>query len=200
VTAVQPTVVTHSLPGDVGERIVVGAPTYRSSSTADPDGGRQVLDGEPPLHEQDVQQVCDTLREALAQLGAHWNRFSVQPETSDVDAVAEDDHGGRLQVQVTRVEHGAWKEVARTGRAESVETNDRRAAVIWAAIIKKSTRIPPRQRSQLVLVLDAIRTPDYLRNAVIEAFRVHHGDQARNLGFVAIWLVGPTATLTRRLS
>jgi hypothetical protein len=98
------------------------------------------------------------------------------------------------------VEHGAWKEVARTGRAESVETNDRRAAVIWAAIIKKSTRIPPRQRSQLVLVLDAIRTPDYLRNAVIEAFRVHHGDQARNLGFVAIWLVGPTATLTRRLS
>jgi hypothetical protein len=46
--------------------VIVGAPTYRSSSTADPEGGRQVFDGEPPLHEQDVQQVCDTLREALA--------------------------------------------------------------------------------------------------------------------------------------
>jgi hypothetical protein len=199
-TALQPTVVTHSHPGDVRERIDIGAPTYRSSSTTDPEGGRQVFDGESPLHEQDVQQVCDTLREALAQVGAHWNRFRVQPETSDVDAVAEDDHGGRLQVQVTRVEHGAWEEVARTGRAESVETNDRRAAAIWGAITKKSTRIPPRQRAQLVLVLDAIRTPGYLHSAVIDVLRVHYADQARNLGYIAIWLVGPTATLTRQLS
>jgi hypothetical protein len=78
--ALQPTVVTHSHPGDVGEQINVGAPTYRSSSAADPGGGRQVFDGEPPLHEQDVQQVCDTLREALAQVGDHWGRFRVQPE------------------------------------------------------------------------------------------------------------------------
>lgn len=133
-------------------------------------------------------------------MGAYWNRFSVQPETGDVDAVAEDDHAGRLQVQITRVEHSASAEVARTGRAESVETNDGRAAVIWAAIAKKSTRIPPRQRFQLVLVLDAIRTSCYLRNAVIESFRLHHADQARTLGYIAIWLVGPTATLTCRLS
>jgi hypothetical protein len=199
-TAPQPTVVAHSHPGEVGEQIDVGAPTYRSSSAADPEGGRQVFDGEPPLHEQDVQQVCDTLREALAQAGDHWDRFRVQPETSDVDAAAEDDHGGRLQVQVTRVEHGAWEEVARTGRAESVETDERRAAAIWDAITKKSTRIPPRQRAQLVLVLDAIRTPGYLRSTVIEVFQAQYGDLATNLGYIAIWLVGPTATLTHQLS
>jgi hypothetical protein len=199
-TALQPTVVTHSHPGDVGEQIDVGGPTYRSSSAADPEGARQVFDGEPPLHEQDVQQVCDTLREALAQVGDHWGRFRVQPETSDVDAVAQDSHGGRLQVQVTRVEHGAWVEVARTGRAESVETDERRAAAIRDAITKKSARIPPRQRAELVLVLDAIRTPGYLRSTVIEVFRAHYGDQARNLGYIAIWLVGPTAALTNQLS
>lgn len=198
--ALQPTVVAHSHPGDARERIDVGAPTYRSSSTSDPGGGRQAFDGEPPTHEQDVQQVCDTLREALARVGDYWGRFSVQPETSDVDAVAEDDHGGHLQVQVTRVEHGAWEEVARTGRAESVETDEQRAATIWGAITKKSTRIPPRQREQLVLVLDAVRTPGYLRSAVIEAFQAHYGDQARNLGYIAIWLAGPTAALTRPLS
>ncbi len=199
-TVLQPTVVTHSHPGDVGEQIDVGAPRYRSSSAADPEGGRQVFDGEPPLHEQDVQQVCDTLREALAQAGDHRDRFRLQPETSDVDAVAEGGYGGRLQVQVTRVEHGAWEEVARTGRAESVETDERRAAAIWNAITKKSTRIPPRQRAQLVLVLDAIRTPGYLRSTVIEVFRAHHGDQATDLGYMAIWLVGPTAALTHQLS
>jgi hypothetical protein len=199
-TALQPTVVAHSHPGDVGEQIDVGASTYRSSSSADPEGGRQVFDGEPPLHEQDVQQVCDTLREALARAGDHWDRFRVQPETSDVDAVAENGHGGRLQVQVTRVEHDAWEEVARTGRAESVKTDEQRAAAIGDAITKKSTRIPPRQRAQLVLVLDAIRTPGYLRSAVIEVFRAHYGDEARNLGYIAIWLVGPTAALTHQLS
>lgn len=65
----------------------------------------------------------------------------MQPEISDVDAVAEDAHGGCLQVQVTRAEHGAWEAVARTGRTESVETDERRAAAIWDAIAKKSTRI-----------------------------------------------------------
>ena len=199
-TVLQPTVVSHSYPGDVGEQIDVGGPRYRSSSTADPGGGRQVVDGEPPLHEQDVQQVCDTLREALAQVAEHWGRFRVPVETSDVDAVAEDGHGGRLQVQVTRVEQGAWEEVARTGRAESVETDERRAAAISDAITKKSTRIPPRQRAQLVLVLDAIRTPGYLRSAVIEVFRAHYGDRAATLGYIAIWLVGPTAALTYQLS
>lgn len=199
-TVLQPTVVTHSHPGDVGEQIDVGGPRYRSSSVADPEGGRQVFDGEPPLHEQDVQQVCDTLREALAQAGEYWNRFRVQPETSDVDAVAEDGHGGRLRVQVTRAEQGAWGEVARSGRAESVETDERRAAAIWDAITKKSTRIPPRQRAQLVLVLDAIRTPGYLRGTVIEVFRAYYRDQAANLGYIAIWLVGPTAALTYQLS
>ena len=202
VTALQPTVVTHSHPGDVAEQINVGAPRYRSSSAADSEGGRQVYDGEPPRHEQDVQQVCNTLREALAQVGMHWGPFDCeQPETSDVDAVAVDGNGRRLQVQVTRAEQDIWEEVARTGGAETVETNERRAAAIWYAIIKKSKNLAPRQRAQLVLVVDANRTPGYLRTTVIEVFRAHYGDQAANLGYIAIWLVGPTAAdLTRQLS
>jgi hypothetical protein len=198
--APQPTVVTHSHPGDVGEQIDIGAPTYRSSSAADPGGGRQVFHGEAPQHEQDVQQVCNTLREKLAQVGEHWGPFREQPETSDVDAVAEDGHGRHLQVQVTRAEQDAWEEVARVGGADLVETDERRAAAIWDAITKKSARLAPSQRAQLVLVLDAIRTPGYLRATVIEVFRAHYGDQAANLGYIAIWLVGPTAALTHQLA
>lgn len=75
----QPTIVAHSQPGDPEEQIDVGGPGYRSSSAADPGGGRQVFEGKPPLHEEDVQQVCDTLQGALAQVGDQWNRFCVQP-------------------------------------------------------------------------------------------------------------------------
>jgi hypothetical protein len=103
-----PTVVTHSYPGEAREQIDVGAPTYRSSSTAAPGGGRQVFDGEPPLNEQDVQDVCDVLRDALDGVGDHWGRFRVPLEISDVDAIAEDDHGNCLKVQVTRVERTIW--------------------------------------------------------------------------------------------
>jgi hypothetical protein len=200
--APQPTITAHSHPGDVGEEITVGAPRYRSSSAADPGGGRQVFDGEPPRNEQDVQQVCGTLREALAQVGEHWGPFIVEPETgnSDVDAVAEDGHGGRLQVQVTRAEQDIWGEVARTGGAETVETDERRAAATWSAITKKSRNLALAQRAQLVLVVDANRTPGYLRRTVIEVFRAHYGDQAADLGYKVIWLVGPTADLTCQLA
>ena len=194
------TVVGHSHPGEAREQIDVGGPTYRSSTTGDPGGGRQVFDGESPLNEQDVQQVCDILRDALDVVGDHWDRFRVPPNISDVDAIAEDSHGSRLQVQVTRVERTAWKEVARTGRTESVETDEQRATATWDAITKKSRRIPPRQRAQLVLVLDAIRTPVYLRSSVVEEFRTRYGEQAGKLGYVAVWLVGPTTALTRQLA
>jgi hypothetical protein len=203
VAAPQPTIITHSRPGDIGEEINVGAPRYRSSSTADPKGGRQVFDGEPPRNEEDVQLVCDILREALAQVGKHWGPFIVEPETSDsdVDAVAEDGHGGHLRVQVTRAEQDIWEEVARTGGAETVETGEQRAAAIWYAITKKSKNLVLTQRARLVLVVDANRTPGYLRRNVIDVFRAHYGDQATSLGYIAIWLVGPTAAdLTRQLS
>jgi hypothetical protein len=193
------TVVGHSYPGEDREQIDIGAPTYRSSSTAAPGGSRQVFDGEPPLNEEDVQEVCDVLREALNGAGDHWGRFRVPLEISDVDAIAEDGCGKFLKVQVTRVERTIWGEVGRTGKAESVETDERRAAAIWEAISKKSRRISPKQQAQLMLVLDVMRTPVYVRSSVVEEFRRCYGDQAAGLSYIAIWLVGRTSALTRRL-
>jgi hypothetical protein len=201
ISAVAPpgTVVAHSYPGEAREQIDVGAPTYRSSSTASPGGGRQVFDGEAPLNEQDVQEVCDVLREALDGVGEYWGRFRVPREISDVDAIAKDGYGNSLKVQVTRVERTIWGEVGRTGKAESVETDERRAAAIWEAISKKSRKIPPRQQAQLVLVLDVMRTPVYVRNSVVKEFRTRYGDQAAKLSYLAIWLVGRTSALTYQL-
>ena len=88
-TAHQPTVVAHSHPGEDCEQIEVSAPAYRSSSVVGMGGDRQVIEGDTPLNEQDVQQVCDTLHEALAIAGESWGRFDLEREPNDVDAVAQ---------------------------------------------------------------------------------------------------------------
>jgi hypothetical protein len=57
----------------------------------------------------------------------------------------------------------------------------------------------PAQRRKLLLALDAIRSPAYVHDAVVAAFLATHGAWAAGLGYQAIWLVGPTADLSRRL-
>jgi hypothetical protein len=57
----------------------------------------------------------------------------------------------------------------------------------------------PAQRRKLLLALDAIRSPAYVHDAVVAAFLATHGAWAAGLSYQAIWLVGPTADLSRRL-
>lgn len=196
VAALDPTAVGHSqLVG--GERIDVGSTAYRSSSVANAMEDRQRLDGDRPQNEQDVEAVCGLLREALGLLGENYGRFRVPLEVDDVDCIADGLHGNSLRVQVTRVERKAWAEMARNGSAESTETNEQRADAIIAAVMAK--RLPPQQRRQLVLALDAVRTPAYVRSDVVDVFRDKYGSAAAQLGYQAIWLVGPSATLTVKL-
>jgi hypothetical protein len=71
------------------------------------------------------------------------------------------------------------------------------AADIRAAVESKLYPLP--QRRELLLALDAIRSPAYVHDEVVAAFLATHGEWAAGLGYWAIWLVGPTADLTRRL-
>jgi hypothetical protein len=50
-----------------------------------------------------------------------------------------------------------------------------------------------------LLALDAIRAPGYAHDAVVAAFISDHREWTAHLGDRAIWLVGPTADLTRQL-
>jgi hypothetical protein len=193
-------VVTHSHFEDGSELIVVGSEGFRSSSGAGGSDRRQDFQGRPAQGEEDVLQVCRSLRGALALEGKIWDRFSLTPSSADdVDAVARNDAGAELRVQVTQVERTAWKMVAQAGQATSQHSVVELVADIWTAVKSKAKQHSPAQRSKLVLALDAIRSPGHVHEPVPTRFLVDHGQSAAGLGYQAIWLVGPTAELTRRL-
>jgi hypothetical protein len=189
------------------ESIVIQTDGYRASSR--PKEQQQDFQGSRPQNEDDVLQVCKSLRAALQREGEAWGPFSLWPSSQDnVDAFATNDAGAELRVQVTRVEHDAWEALARAedDKATLQRSVEKLVAAIQDAVDSKGDPspqrrkgIPPAERRKLLLALDAIRSPGYLHDAVVAKFRTDYGDWAVGLGFQAIWLVGLTAARTYRL-
>jgi hypothetical protein len=145
--------------------------------------------------------VCGILRSALNASGATWGAFTKQDgPANDVDAVATDDNGENMQVQVVRVERTAWKDLGRVGHATAASPPDELATAILQAVEKKMTVYPRAQRQGLLLALDAIRAPGYSLQHVRDYVVTNHAETITGYEFKEIWLVGPTAALTYRLA
>ncbi len=198
-SALNPRAVAHEDHGD-SESIRVGSVEFRSASHSGSDGDEQRFERPPSENETDVLQVCGTLREALGQRGDHWGRFELQTRVDDVDAFARAGNG-KLEVQVTRVERDAWRALADRGVHDAERTPDELADEIRASIEHKSSRQQPAaQRAALVLVLDANRSPGHVGSSAVISFLERYGEWATQLGYRAIWLVGPTAALSHKLT
>jgi hypothetical protein len=192
--------VAHSHYDDGSESIEIGSEGFRSSSVTGGQVQRQDFHGRPAQGEQDVLQVCRSLRAALQDEGEVWGPFSPAPTSrDDVDAIAENSAGDVLRVQVIQVEQVAWEPLGRHGHATLQRTVEELTAAIQAAAESKLRKYPDAQRGNLLLALDAIRSPAYVHDAVVDAFLADHRDWIASLGFRAVWLVGPTAALTRQL-
>ena len=161
--------------------------------------------GTPEPGEDGVQEVGGLLVERWNQDGARWGRAEVvafrggrSEQGVDLRVVTVD--GSRtVNVQVTRAEQRLWSELARTRTATMRHAHAEAAAdAIRVAIEKKSSRIPV-PRDTLVLALDARHAAWAALVHVDTAFRQRHGSWSRQLGFQAIWVVGPVAQLVRRL-
>jgi hypothetical protein len=100
---------------------------------------------------------------------------------------------------VSQVERAVWNRLARDRQATLRRSVPELAVDIRTALESKSKKDSSAQRSKLLLALDAIRAPGYVHDAVVAAFVSDHGEWAAHLGYRAIWLVGPTADLTRQL-
>jgi hypothetical protein len=92
-----------------------------------------------------VLQVCRSLRFALEREGEVWGRFG-QPRgrPDDVDAVARNAEGDRLQVQATGIEQVAWEVLGRHGQATLERGREELAAAIRAALESKGDPSPQR--------------------------------------------------------
>lgn len=160
--------------------------------------------GKAPQGEAGNLEVTGILIQRLNCDGAHWGDLKdigadKQRREDGVDCEASD--GTKtLRMQITRVrpDEQFWPSLGRHGVAVGIAKAQEAAKRLHAAIMGKS-RIPPKQRAALVLVISALLSAGSAFDVVTAAFLDEHGGWARNLGFQAIWVVGPNPDLTARL-
>jgi hypothetical protein len=171
----QARVITESNHPDGTASTVVRAGDFVASSVSGGGQQRQDFQGRPSQGEEDVLQVCRSLHYALKREGEVWGRFGLpRGRPNNVDAVADNAAGDRLQVQVTRIERAAWAVLGRHGQATLERGPEELAAAIRAAVASKGDPSPQRrggipvgQRSEILLALDAISSPAYAHEAVV---------------------------------
>jgi hypothetical protein len=161
---------------------------------------RQSFHGRPPQVEDDVLQVYRILRTALNDKGDTWRSFSAPPRSApDVDATATDESGAVLRVRVARVERASVKTMARGDPVIRRRSIGQRVTDILVAVDSQARHHSTRERSELLLALDAIRSPEHVERAVVDAFLTAHQTYVAGLGYRAIWLVGPTGEMSHQL-
>lgn len=170
-----------------------------------PDGSyRYSLAGTPPQGEADTLWTCKVLIARLNSGGdGPWGAPRVGSGVVDCWAPHTDEASRTLEIQVVRaiVERGMWQNLKRAARISADESVQDLATRLLAAVKKKSVdhRIPRSSRANLVLALDATRTPALAFHSVANHYREQHGGWSSSLGFAAVWVVGPNPSLCHRL-
>lgn len=181
----------------------VGNVARQVESDLQPDGsGTLRLSGPPPGREENVPRVGDVLRRRLNADGATWVGVETAIERENgVDCVLRDSAGEALAVQVVSVhpDPSLWRALRRILRIAARYAPEEAADSARAAIDKKARRHSARDRAGLILALDAIDLPSHAYEPAVWAFRARNGAWATQLGFRAIWLVGPDPELTWQL-
>jgi hypothetical protein len=164
-----------------------------------------LIQGKSRQNEEGILEVCKILIERLNRDGANWHDLKdigqvEARKEQGVDCQAKDGET-TLAIQVTRAEIDGkvWKTLNQVGEVSAHLSAKDAANSLYTAIQKKALKIPPRQRPQITLALDATETASHIFGPVLEAFALQHREGARALKFNGIWLVGPTISLTSRL-
>jgi hypothetical protein len=115
-----------------------------------------------------------------------------------IDAEGHTVDGAVIRVQVTGViDQATMAQLGRDGRASSQQDVVQLADEISNAIRRKIASYPAIQQNEVVLALDAIRSPGHASSAVAQEVRKCLCKEVLgSSGFQAIWLVGPKADLT----
>ncbi len=160
--------------------------------------------GPAPQGEADTLACCQVLIERLNAGGDNWRE--PEPGQGDVDCSSRDtgDSSKFLNIQVVHAttDPSFWRNlnstryVRRESESLNVFADAMRSAIEHKALDRK---IPAEARSGLVLALDATRLPSFGFDECVTHFRRRHGTWVKTCGFQAVWIVGPTASLTWRL-
>jgi len=155
--------------------------------------------GKPPQGESDVVQVCNALISHLNSRGGNW-RADCKPSGPEegVDCVTADGQS-TMKMQVTRLlDQSTFKKLANRGQCSDEFSGQQMADQLSAAIESKANKFADQHRSSIVLVLDGRHAPHVLPK-FLDKFCDDNSEAVRDLGFEAVWIVGPTSELIRRL-
>lgn len=177
------------------------------SVEADAKGGGSVaarVKGDPPEGEELTLAACRILVRSLNSQGGDWSDPYEGEEASHSDCVAckESNPDRELHIQVVQaiIESDLWEHWAEEGGYDhSAASPNAVAGRLTEAIEKKVERIPEGARDDLILALNALRTPGASLEPVVEEFRGQYADEVGALGFDQVWLVGLNDSLVWRL-
>jgi hypothetical protein len=194
-------VVTESNLSDGSKETSVGSVSFKVARSKAPSGQlSHEFKGNPVRGEADVLQVCRSLQEALSRARIEIvGAFHIpQGHETGIDAEGETTTGSIVRVQVVGViDQETMAALGRDGQVSSQRTAEELAGDICSAIKRKSAAYPNSLRAEVVLALDAIRSPGHVDPEVIMAVTREPCVQIlRSSGFASIWLVGPTGPLT----
>jgi hypothetical protein len=188
---------------DGSEAIGVADSQKRSSATNLDVNGKlsYTIKGPSPKGEADTLDVCRVLIQRLNIDGGLCSE-PVRPEGPEggVDCVANDGQQD-LYIQVTRAvsSQDIWRQLGQSGSVATNTTIEQAADDLFACARAKAREVPRAQLSEIVLALDAMDTASHSLKVVVKDFRKRHGLAVRELGFKAVWVVGPLESQTSRL-
>jgi hypothetical protein len=188
---------------DGSREIMVRGPDFEAVEVVAPSGeATQRYEGERTEGESDVLQVCGNLRGALKRHGVEVvGGFKKPDEDRGVDCEGTAADGDPVEVQVTGViPSETMKALGSEGRTSAQKDEYQLATEICQAVRSKVERRKPADPSQIILALDAIRSPGHAKRRVVEVLEGESYDIVRSTGFAAVWLVGPTTDSTFLLS
>lgn len=153
------------------------------------------ISGSSPKNEEHTLDTCKRLVRHLNSNGGNWSD-PIEGEGYD-DCVADDNDNPKrtLRIQVVRasVDRTLWKGLNNEEEwAESNLSPSALASRMWEAIEHKAREIYPNARGNLTLALDATLLPAFAFAEVIAEFRARHSGFTQSLGFVSVWIVGPS--------
>jgi hypothetical protein len=174
-----------------------------TAATLDPEAGLKFsVAGSSPQGEEDTLGACRVLAQRLRLDDASWS--DPEPATGQLDCVIwHSDQKRTLNIQVVRAiaDPSLWRTLNLAGAvSREIPVTEAVAAIKNSVELKASARkIPRKDRGAITLVLDATRLPGLAFHDVVDRFRAVHGSWISELGFSAVWLVGPTSSLASRL-
>jgi len=133
--------------------------------------------------------------------GGDWSDPIKGADDVDGYSTHRQDAAQMLQMQVVRASNDEhmWARLSRDGVVKLEFDADRAADELMAAVVKKSKRYPAAQKSSLILLLDAGRTPGHTFHRVFNSFSSLHLEACRACGFGQVWAVGALDQLVFRL-